>query len=71
MPKVLITLVISITPTVQADSVCDVPASNNWNVDTRVNHHYLNPTNSWIPGFADIDGFEDGENEEIFQQISI
>jgi hypothetical protein len=65
MPMVLITLVISITPIVQADSVCDVPASNSWNVDTRVNHHYLNPTNSWIPGFE-----LDDENEEIFQKIS-
>ena len=36
MPMVLITVVVSITPIVQADSVCEVPASNSWNVDENV-----------------------------------
>ena len=48
MPMALITVVISITPIVQADSVCEVPASNSWNVDERINYHYLNPTSDWF-----------------------
>ena len=33
MPMFLITIAISMSPIVQAESVCDVPASNNWEVD--------------------------------------
>ena len=51
MPMALITVVISITPIVQADSVCEVPASNSWNVDERINYHYLNPTSDWFEEF--------------------
>ena len=51
MPMVLITVVVSITPIVQADSVCEVPASNSWNVDERINYHYLNPTSDWFEEF--------------------
>ena len=53
MPMVLITVVVSITPIVQADSVCEVPASNSWNVDERINYHYLNPTSDWFEGIDD------------------
>ena len=63
MPMVLITLVVSITPVVQADSVCTVPASNSWDVDNRVNYHYLNPTSNWFEGI-------DSEEQEIFYPIS-
>ena len=56
MPMVLITLVISITPIVQADSVCEVPASNSWDIDERINYHYLN---DWFDGL-------DSENQPIW-----
>ena len=56
MPMVLITLVISITPIVQADSVCGVPASNSWDIDERINYHYLNPASDWFDGFIDVSG---------------
>ena len=62
MPMVLITVVVSITPIVQADSVCEVPASNSWNVDERINYHYLNPTSDW---FEEID-----DNQPILAPIS-
>ena len=62
MPMALITVVISITPIVQADSVCEVPASNSWNVDERINYHYLNPTSDW---FEEID-----DNQPILAPIS-
>ena len=57
MPMVLITIVMSIAPTVQAESVCDVPASNSWDVDERTNYHYLSPSNNF---FTAID------NERIY-----
>ena len=63
MPMVLITLVVSITPVVQADSVCTVPASNSWDVDNRVNYHYLNPTSNWFEGI-------DSEDQTIYAPIS-
>ena len=62
MPMALITVVISITPIVQADSVCEVPASNSWNVDERINYHYLNPTSDW---FEELD-----DNQPILAPIS-
>ena len=62
MPMALITVVISITPIVQADSVCEVPASNSWNVDEKINYHYLNPTSDW---FEEID-----DNQPILAPIS-
>ena len=62
MPMVLITVVISITPIVQADSVCEVPASNSWNVDERINYHYLNPTSDWFE--------EEDDNQPILAPIS-
>ncbi len=61
MPMVLITIVMSIAPTVQAESVCEVPASNSWDVDERTNYHYLSPSNNF---FTAID------NERIYDQIS-
>ena len=61
MPMVLITIVMSIAPTVQADSVCEVPASNSWDVDDRTNYHYLSPSNNL---FTEID------NGLIYEQIS-
>ena len=62
MPMALITVVISITPIVQADSVCEVPASNSWNVDERINYHYLNPTSDWFE--------EEDDNQPILAPIS-
>ena len=62
MPMVLITVVVSITPIVQADSVCEVPASNSWNVDERINYHYLNPTSDWFE--------EEDDNQPILAPIS-
>nr|ANV80530.1 hypothetical protein [uncultured Candidatus Thalassoarchaea sp.] len=64
MPMVLITLVISITPIVQADSVCEVPASNSWDIDERINYHYLNPTSDWF------DGFDSDNQPTIYAPIS-
>ena len=61
MPMVLITIVMSIAPTVQAESVCEVPASNSWDVDDRTNYHYLSPSNNL---FTEID------NGLIYEQIS-
>ena len=61
MPMFLITIVVSIAPTVQADSVCDVPASNSWDVDDKINYYYKTPSNNF---FTDID------NEPIYEQIS-
>ena len=62
MPMVLITVVVSITPIVQADSVCEVPASNSWNVDEKINYHYLNPTSDWFE--------EEDDNQPILAPIS-
>ena len=62
MPMALITVVISITPIVQADSVCEVPASNSWNVDERINYHYLNPTSDWFE--------QEDDNQPILAPIS-
>ena len=64
MPMVLITVVISITPIVQADSVCEVPASNSWDIDERINYHYLNPTSDWF------DGFDSDNQPTIYAPIS-
>ena len=61
MPMFLITIIVSIAPTVQADSVCDVPASNSWDVDNKINYYYKTPSNNF---FTDID------NEPIYEQIS-
>ena len=63
MPMVLITVVISISPVVQADSVCNVPASNNWNVDDRINYHYLSSASNWFEGI-------DSEQQTIYAPIS-
>jgi len=61
MPMVLITIVMSIAPTVQAESVCEVPASNSWDVDDRTNYHYLSPSNNFLV---------ENDNELIYEQIS-
>jgi hypothetical protein len=61
MPMVLITIVMSIAPTVQAESVCEVPASNSWDVDDRTNYHYLSPSNNFLV---------ENDNERIYEQIS-
>ena len=61
MPMVLITIVMSIAPTAQAESVCEVPASNSWDVDDRTNYHYLSPSNNFLV---------ENDNEPIYEQIS-
>ena len=61
MPMVLITIVMSIAPTVQAESVCEVPSSNSWDVDDRTNYHYLSPSNNFLV---------ENDNELIYEQIS-
>ncbi len=60
MPMILVTLLITATPVVQADSVCDVPASNSWNVEEKTNYHYLTPSYDYFP---------EPDYEPIFEQI--
>lgn len=62
MPMFLITIAISMSPIVQAESVCDVPASNNWEVDEKVNYHQL------VDNFWEVD--IDDENSYIYQPIT-
>ena len=61
MPMFLITIAISMSPIVQAETVCDVPASNNWEVDEKVNYHQL------VDNFWEVD--IDNDNSYIINQL--
>ncbi len=40
-PMILVSIAITVTPVVSAESVCDVPASNSWTVAERTNMHQV------------------------------
>jgi hypothetical protein len=45
-PIILVSIIVTITPIVSAESACDVPASNNWVVSDKTNIHQLD--NNWL-----------------------
>ena len=47
MPMILITLVVTISPTVSAENECNVPANNDWDVSQRTNQYEVGMWNGW------------------------
>jgi len=59
-PMILMTLAITITPVVSAENVCDVPASNSWDISKRTSIHGVE-NNFWPEMNSDFT-LDDTEN---------
>ena len=55
MPMVLITLVVTISPVVSAESACDVPANNSWDIDQRTNLHQVGVWDNWLEDSTNLE----------------